>query len=387
MRVLYVNADRGIPLDGDKGASVHVRQTVNSLAAAGIELLVLATRRQVPARFPCPVIVPDLPKGEGTGAARAASARLGALPLPPGSVDLIYERYSLWSTAGVELAQRLGVPLMLEVNAPLVVEAARYRDLSHPGLARRIERRLFREARAVLPVSTPLADYIAARRGTRAGIDVTPNAVDTSLFRPAPPDDEPARAREIVFVGSLKRWHGCSDLLSAMALVKARVPTARLTIVGDGPERAALEAQAIQLELGASVRFSGAITHEEIPGWLMQAGTAVAPYPLIPDFYFSPLKLGEYLASGLPTVTTVLADYARWIHHGESALLTPPGDTSALAAALIRLCEDPALRQRLGRAGRRVAERHLSLAAATARLIGRMERCVAEHREALRRVS
>jgi len=130
---------------------------------------------------------------------------------------------------------------------------------------------------------------------------------------------------------------------------------------------------AAELRIESNVTFTGAVSHEKIPALLASADIAVAPYLPLNDFYFSPLKLGEYLAAGLPVVVTACGDLDPLLRDGVSSLRVPPGDVPALARALRRLTGDPELRQRLGRAGRRVAEDHLSLEAATAKLVRLLE--------------
>ena len=78
---------------------------------------------------------------------------------------------------------------------------------------------------------------------------------------------------------------------------------------------------------------------------------ALAPYPRpAHDFYFSPLKLFEYLACGAPVVAASLGQIAEVVRHGETGLLYPPGELDALVASCERLLEDPDLRRRMGRA-------------------------------------
>jgi len=146
-----------------------------------------------------------------------------------------------------------------------------------------------------------------------------------------------------------------------------------LILVGDGPERESLMRCAAELRIESNVTFTGAVSHEKIPALLASADIAVAPYLPLNDFYFSPLKLGEYLAAGLPVVVTACGDLDPLLRDGVSSLRVPPGDIPALARALRRLTEDADLRRCLGRAGRHIAEEHLSLEAATARLVRLLE--------------
>ncbi len=400
MRVLYICADAGIPLDGTKGASVHVRQTLAALERQGVDVSVLALRpgssRAIGARVISAGTLLERLQGRAEGrvaaqaAALASAADLDAqVPFAPGEVDAIYERYSLWSLAGAVLSERLSAPLVLEVNAPLVEEQSRYRELDRVDLAVEIERFLARRADALLCVSSTLRERFARLRESSEGVHLVPNAVDLDQFREAARSPRGAGACEaddtvIMFTGSFKPWHGVRDLLRAFALLLDHRRRARLILVGDGPERDGLMRCAVELRIEANVTFTGAVSHEEVPALLASADIAVAPYVPLNDFYFSPLKLGEYLAAGLPVVATVCGDLDPLLRDGVSSLRVPPGDVPALARALGRLTQDAGLRCSLGRAGRRIAEEHLSLEAASARLVRLLE-SLGEARSAERR--
>src|SRR3989449_8283203 len=385
MKVLYICADAGIPLDGTKGASVHVRQTIAALTRRGVDVTVLALRPGVPGPIAGRVIsagalIGRLQGRAGGRVAAQATALASApdldvqVPFSPGDVDVIYERYSLWSLAGAVLAERLAAPLVLEVNAPLVEEQSRYRQLDLRGVAVEIERFLARRADALLCVSSTLRDRFARLRGSREGVHLFPNAVDLERFQEAVTSPQGAGARKagdtvIMFTGSFKPWHGVKDLLQAFALLLNDQRRTRLVLVGGGPERESLMRCAVELRIEANVTFTGAVSPEEGPALVALADIAVASYIPLNDFYFSPLKLGEYLAAGLPVVATACGDLDPLLRDGVSSLRVPPGNVPALARALGRLTGDPELRRRLGRAGRRVAEENLSLEAATTRLL------------------
>ena len=101
--------------------------------------------------------------------------------------------------------------------------------------------------------------------------------------------------------------------------------------------------------------FTGAVAPHQVPGLLASMDVAVAPYPKLANFYFSPLKVYEYMAAGLPVVASRIGQLTQVLRHEETGLLCPPGDAAALAAALERLRCDPALRKRLGAAARATA--------------------------------
>ncbi len=389
MKVLYICADAGIPLDGTKGASVHVRQTIDALTRRGVDVTVLALRPgasdAVAGRVLSAGTLLGRLQGRAGGRVAAQAAALASardldaqVPFSPGDVDVIYERYSLWSLAGAVLADRLSAPLVLEVNAPLVQEQSRYRQLDLVGVAVEIEGFLARRADALLCVSSTLRERFARLRGSRERLYLFPNTVDIDRFREAVTSPRVAGACEagdtvIMFTGSFKPWHGVKDLLQAFALLLDHQKRTRLILVGDGPERESLMRCAVDLRIESNVTFTGAVNHEEVPALLASADIAVAPYVPLNDFYFSPLKLVEYFAASLPVVVTACGDLDPLMRDGVSSLRVPPGDVPALARALRRLTEDADLRRCLGRAGRRIAEEHLSLEAATARLVRLLE--------------
>ncbi len=377
MKLLYVCADPGIPPDGTKGASIHVRQTVAGLASRGVEVTLLCART-ASGSLPCRLVPVEargpraFARANGLAArdlAQLAHTRCLAQRGAPYATrsDVIYERYALWSLAGWRLARRAGRPWVVEVNAPLPEEQARYRHLALARAARALERAMARRADLLLPVSSALAERLARLRGTDRGVHLFPNAVDTKRFRPAaePPPHPPT----LIFTGSLKPWHGLDGLLEAFARLRARGQAARLEIVGEGPERPRLERLAASFGLVGAVRFTGAVPHEEIPARLARATLALAPYPAIQPFYFSPLKVLEYLAAGLPVIASRCGDLARWLRDGEDALLVPPGDVGALAQAMEALLLDPQRRRHLATRARARAERVFSLERALDRLL------------------
>jgi glycosyltransferase involved in cell wall biosynthesis len=208
---------------------------------------------------------------------------------------------------------------------------------------------------------------------------VIPNGFDERLFRqPAPLPAAAGRLRDryvIAFVGSLKPWHGVEALLAAFERVAAAVPEAHLLVVGDGPLRREIDEAGRRL--GADrVTAVGEVPHSHVPGWLTCADVAVAPYPRLDSFYFSPLKVVEYQAAGLPVVASRCGQLDRLIADGETGHLVAPGDVPALAASLLALHRDPALRRRMGERARRRAYRNSGWSAVATHTEAVIERCL-----------
>ena len=141
-------------------------------------------------------------------------------------------------------------------------------------------------------------------------------------------------------------------VIEAFAQLHEREPNTRLLIVGDGPEREALESDVQTRGLAKSVKFVGAVAPAHIPQHISQFDVAVAPYTKIEGFYFSPLKVYEYMAAGLPVVVSRVGQLAQLIQDGDNGLLCTPGDATNLAHTLASLIHDLPLRQRLGQAAR-----------------------------------
>ena len=361
MRVAYICMDGGVPVLGRKGCSIHVQEVVRALGRAGVDVDLFASR--IEGEYPSgwshvrlhevPVIT------VGGQAAReraglAANNRLTAALEYEGPFDLIYERYSLWSHAGMEFARASDVPGLLEVNAPLIEEQVEFRGLTYRDKAEEVAERVFAAASDLIAVSEEVAAYLERYPGAGDKIQVIPNGVDPERVKPGL---TPAWPRErdsftVGFVGGLKPWHGLPVLVEAFHRFRQLEPKARLLIVGDGPERAKLNDEIGRCGLQEAVYFTGAVSPDQVPGWLASMNVAVAPYPMLAHFYFSPLKVFEYMAAGLPIVASRVGQIARIIQHDVNGLLVPAGDSSALAAGLQQLRNDPESALRLGQKAR-----------------------------------
>ncbi|HYP20271.1 MAG TPA: glycosyltransferase family 4 protein, partial [Chloroflexia bacterium] len=294
MRVAYVCADAGIPVFGSKGASVHVQEVTGALLGRGARVALFAARTGgEPPEGLEGVTVYDLPtpaQGERADRERAAfeaNGRVREVISQAGPFDMVYERYSLWSYAGMEYARERGIPGLLEVNAPLIEEQAEHRGLVHRYLAEEVANRAFGAATALLAVSREVAAYLDALPSARGRVHVVPNGVNPGRFEGV----EGARDRKedgtftVGFVGTLKPWHGLPVLVEAFDLLCRRRHDARLLVVGEGPEREMMQAELERRGLLRHARFTGAVAPHEVPQLLAEMDAAVAPYPERSDFY------------------------------------------------------------------------------------------------------
>lgn len=378
MRLLALCADRGVPVDGSKGATVHLLELWRALARQGARVTGLAPWRggALPADGPRLRIVSVGTNGQGDHevASRLRNEALDRVRRDP--PEGLIERLALGSTLGVELRQRTGAPLMVEVNAPLDRESARFRT---PPSASEVDavRNTLHAADHVYCVSRPLIAWAEALGARPGHVELLANGVDVSAFgtpmRPARGErrkKDPGRGLRVGFVGSFKPWHGVEYLIEAAARVVGRGVPLRLELMGEGPERGSHENEVRALGLTAHVTFLGARPHDQVPAFLESLDVAVAPAASSGDYYFSPLKLFEYAAAGRAIIAPAAGQVPEWFEHGIDAWLVPPGDPAALAGAIERLSDDPALRLRLGASARARAEREFDWSRVADRILG-----------------
>ena len=347
IRFLQVCADPGIAPGATKGAAQHLRGIAAGLRNLGHDVTT-ATARAPDGPFPTEV---------------RPLAELEALA---GRCDVVYERCSLGHTDGLDAARRSGAAFVLEVNAPLVEEARRYRPGTVDEQHVIAEARLLTEADVVIVVSDELARWATERR--RGPVVAIPNGFEPAWFTRAA---SPATSDTLVFLGHPKPWHGADRLVPLLAGLTARGHDPRLLVVGGGPGADALRRLADSRGVGDLVEVTGPLPPADASARLRDAAIGLAPYPPHDDFYFCPLKIVDYLAAGLPIVASRQGPVASLV--GDAGIVVPADDEDALADAVADLLAEPTRRDRLGAAGR--ARAHASMtwdhaAAATVAAIG-----------------
>ena len=389
MKILYLCSDAGVPVLGRKGSSVHVRSLIAALSRAGHQVILAApVLNKSPWETPAAVAATLLqvkPTPEVQTALQSLKEFTQLLGLNnglPGELrrilynkdftselkrrfaadppDFIYERCSLFGAAGAILSAEWHVPLLLEINAPLALEQAEYREGELSALAGVAERWILAQADSVLAVSGPLRDYILSLGVAPDKVHIVPNGIDPALFQPGSPDPE-ARLRlglgagpVLGFVGGLRPWHGVEVLPELLGRLVSRHANVKLVLAGEGPLRGPLEETLRQRGLLEHVVFTGALLHEEVPAIVRQFDIALAPYPKLDHlFYFSPLKIFEYMACGVAVVAANCGQIAEVIRDGETGLLHPAGDLEAMTTACDQLLSRPKQRVSLGRAAAR----------------------------------
>ncbi|MFT5733791.1 MAG: glycosyltransferase involved in cell wall biosynthesis [Planctomycetota bacterium] len=362
MKILYHHRTQA-----EDGQAVHIRSLIGAFRSLGHELReeALVPRMDkaelVPSRgadqadaWPLMNYVPTFLReiaeyGYSVPAGRRllrAQAEFGA--------DFIYERYAFGNVAGIRASEKLGVPIVLEVNSPMVHELMLTRGLAFPRMAKRVEGKIFRSATRVSVVSAVLGKMVEECGVPPERIVVTPNGVHLELFD----SPNPAEARAdlgianvdgpvLGFVGYFREWHGLEMVIEGLASEGLR--EAHLVLVGYGPAEESLRQAAERCRVADRVHFPGPRKHPDIPAVLPAFDVGLVPAI---NAYASPLKLQEYMAAGLPTVAPDQPNLREVLTHGEDGLLFEPGSSAALVAALSDLVGDESQRRRLGAAAR-----------------------------------
>lgn len=311
------------------------------------------------------VEVVQLPLRGSLRTARASLARL----LAERRFDLVHTHDLRASALARPVAARRGVPSVTSYQEQLT-----YAHLSLPARLKRyamglVDRQTIGLAAAVMPASRSVARELQAWHGTRLPaerVTVVYNSVDPDdLLRLA--DHHLAGAhkadgeRQVIVVGALVERKGQAVLLRAAPRLLSRVPRVRFVFLGDGPDRARLEALAAELGVAERCWFVGYVG---VPAPFVKCAD-VAVVPSLGEAFG--ITAAEAMALGTPVVASHVDGLAEVVTDGESGLLVPPGDPDALAAALERVLSEPALAQRLSAGGvRTVAERFTSAAMAAA---------------------
>jgi len=245
---------------------------------------------------------------------------------------------------------------------------AHARDIYHtyvnPEADDQRRRQLIHEAAFVTTVSDYNCTHLAALAlpADRDRIQRLYNGIELGRFTP-PPLREVVKPAHFIAVGRLVEKKGYPDLIEACRLLAATTVEFRLSIIGDGPDRAALEAQIAAAGIAAQVELLGACTQQRVIDTMATASALILPCVVSAsgDRDGLPTALLEAMAMGLPTISTLVAGVPEIIDQGRTGWLVPQRDPVALAEAMAQMLEDPQGGLRMGSAGRCKAEQLFDL--------------------------
>ncbi len=369
MNILYIAS--GIPVPGTLGGSTHTLEVARGLAARGHTVHVVACSREGWNGFASlarPVSMRyagfylhhlDIPKAASL-LGSPIIMRLARAVRP----DVIMERYYNFAGAGMWAARRLHVPSILEVNA-LIVDPPQVRKRQiDDALGRPMRRWAVIQCRWADRIVTPLHTTVPSEI-PRSKIVELPWGAAVERFgdhdAPSGASNDTSGPPVVVFLGSFRAWHGVLDFVRAAGLLLEQGRDCRFLLIGDGPERSAAEHMASRWP--GRFTFTGAVAYETVPRLLAGACVGVAPFnterhPALraAGFFWSPLKVYEYMAAGLPVVTADIPPLNHVIRDGREGALYAEGDVSGLAAAIARMLDDPGALEIGCRARERVIE-------------------------------
>jgi alpha-maltose-1-phosphate synthase len=376
VRLLYVAS--GIAVPGSYGGSTHTFEVAHGLAALGHEVHVVA-------RQPSPQLGTLLRPPSGD----LAGFRLHYLDLPKPLSLLGYgqiarllrrvrphaliERYYNLAGAGMLAARRSQIPSLLEVNALIVDPPAVFKRRLDDRLGRPLQRWAAAQCRMAARIVTPLHTTVPAEI-SRDKIVELPWGANVDRFQP---HNDPQAAQQLraqlgipparpiaVFLGSFRAWHGVGDFVAAGLRLLDAGEDLHLLLIGSGPERAATETAIGRWR--ERFTFAGSVAHEQVPTYLALAAVGVAPFNTAPHpalraagFFWSPLKIYEYMAMSLPVVTAHIPPLDTIIRPGQEGALFREGDITDLADAIRRILHAPD-RDAMGRRARQRVVEHYS---------------------------
>jgi glycosyltransferase involved in cell wall biosynthesis len=356
-----VASDQRVP--GCTGGSVHVAEVARGLAARGhaVHVVVQRGRRQAGTEEQDGVawhrITWRPPHRFFRFRARPQVAQIAADVQP----EAVMERYYNFGGEGLAVATRRGIPSLLEVNSPILDHPGSWKALVDAcALIRPMRRYRERQCRVATALVSPLLAIVP--ESARSKTEIVTWGANVRAFRPERRDPAvrralgiPDEAIVVLFSGSFRPWHGVHVLEAAARLLVHRSDLCFLLVGGPTAREG----------VGYRGRSLGSVTHERMPDIVAAADIGVAPYDtarlaqLRLGFYWSPLKIFEYMASGLPTVTIPRFPLNEIIREGQEGLHFCEADAHDLAATLVHLADDGTLRKRMGTSAReRVASRY-----------------------------
>jgi len=364
VRILYL-ANEEIP--GRMGGSVHAWEVARGLAARGHVVTALVNRgpgQEAEERIEGVRIV----RGRLRVRGRMIPLRGLATAMALGRhADVILERHITPGGAGTVITRTRGIPLVLEVNSPHVEELIWRMDIRSPILRRALRAWVDWQFRACRLAVAPRANIVPACARDR--VAVRGWGVDADRFRPEAADTPAAvafRSRHdlagrvsVLFAGSFRAWHGARDLPEIARRALARAPEIKLVLVGEGDLLTDVRAEVQALGLSKDVAVAGSVPHDEMPAVVASCAIGIAPYdtdayaPLARfGFFWSPLKIFEYMACGLPVVLFGYEGLREHVGESERGLAVTPRDLDAFAGAIAMLARDAASRRGMGERAR-----------------------------------
>ncbi|MBN1352369.1 glycosyltransferase family 4 protein [candidate division KSB1 bacterium] len=275
--------------------------------------------------------------------------------------DLIISRLEHYLFSSLLLAKFKKIPIVIEADAPVVYELREFAKQfwKIPILPELIEKLNLKNADKSVCVSNVAKHYFMQQGVPENKLLVISNGADIEKFHPQVDnshvlDKYSLRGKTIIgFVGSFHYWHGVENILKVIGKLTEVNPDTAFLLVGEGgPMKAALEEFVKHKNLQTRVILTGYVQHEAMPEYISAMNIVLAPYPNLPFFYYSPVKIYEYMAAGKPVVTTRIGQIAELIKDQHNGFLCEPDNIRQIIDTLLTLISNPQLRDSVGQHAR-----------------------------------
>ena len=366
MNIVYIG---GEPYPGNQGGSVHFGEVSTGLVKLGHNVLAIT---------PYELGLPLREQRDGLDIIRVPmKLRNRTFPLfalkqwkhiKHFKPDLIMERYVTFGGAGAIMARRWNKPLVLEVNSPHTEELIFRLPIKNPLLRKTMRwwrNFQFAQASKILPEKYR-QNFIQVEWAANCELFDRSSIADTAItaFKTTLGlTDEPI----VVFLGTFRNWHGVRQLPQIMKQVINAIPATKCIAIGEGNELNAVQESVKNLGIDQSVIFTGAVPYASVPVYLALGTVGIAPYdcdeypPLKQfGFFWSPLKIFEYMASGMPVVTIDIEPLNQVVKDAERGYVVPEGNWNLFAEKIINLLQNNAKCSTIGSAAKIFATNHYS---------------------------
>lgn len=265
--------------------------------------------------------------------------------------DFIYERYALCNLTGILAAKRLKIPIIMEVNAPLIREQKQYEKLYFKKLTQAIETYVFNNADAIVVVTNVLKNILIEEGVEQSKITVISNGVNLDAFNIASSGKD-IRVRygledNIVlgFVGVVRKYHGLEILFNILPELIKKEPKLHFMLVGYSQEIGAFEDYLAEIGQSKNVTITGNVAHKSMAEYIAAMDIALMPDS---NVWGSPMKIFEYMAMGKAVVAPKLASIEEINTDNHDAVLFTQGNAQHLQDAILKLATNKDIRNKIG---------------------------------------
>jgi len=273
------------------------------------------------------------------------------------SPDLVISRLETYVMSSPFLASKMSIPLIVEADSPVSYELKNF-DQSYwlfPNLVESMEMNVLKRADKVFCVSNVLKFYFVKRGVPEEKIHVISNGVDIQRFHLKISCDKIKKRYQLTnqnvigFIGSFHYWHGVHHLIHLIQEILSSHSNVAFLLVGSGgPLKVQLESFMKEHHYEDRVILTGHVPHDEVPAYISAMDIVLAPYPSLDFFYYSPVKIYEYMAMGKAVVSSKIGQIAEVIENNQTGILCRPGDLQEMIEAVRGLLFNPSMRKRVG---------------------------------------